>query len=147
MAKGLGATFGATPCMFAARHNERGSSFQSNRMMRGRIVISKPSSWLLISGSQVRVVLHPPEINGLEDDQENHRIIIRTVSAKSDPAVPAFRLGEKRQLAEFAHPPGSGAHPDPDGDPRQAVAAAGARAVAAAAALRAAVGEACRSAR
>ena len=86
-------------------------------------------------------MLHPPEINGLEDDQENHRIIIRTVSAKSDPAVPAFRLGEKRKDSVFAHPPGSGAHPDPDGDPRQDPAAGGARAVAAAAALRAAARE------
>jgi hypothetical protein len=54
------------------------------------------------------------------------------VSAKSDPAVPAFRVREKRKDSVFAQPPGSAAHPDPDGDPRQAAAAAGARAAAAA---------------
>jgi len=58
-----------------------------------------------------------------------------------DPAVPAFRLGEKRKDSVFAHRPGSGAHSDHDGDPRQVAAAAGARAAAAAAALRAAARE------
>jgi hypothetical protein len=91
---------------------------------------------------QVRVLLHPPQIKDLEDDQKNRQIISRTVSAKSDPAVPAFRVREKRKDSVFAQPPGSGAHPDPDGDPRQAAAAAGARANAANAALRAAAREA-----
>jgi hypothetical protein len=48
--------------------------------------------------------MHPPEIKDLADDQENHRIIIRTVSAKSGAGARAVAAAEGVRAAARGPP-------------------------------------------